>query len=110
MRVIGTFSLPRSSGPRVFSACALRGPEEDHTTGNKQHMIYVVLFIVYSFLLFFSSDFFFIKKHIKSVILSPKGLTSKSPFTRELPRSAYDIMLWPQAVMTHMSAIRMWVI
>jgi hypothetical protein len=72
MRVIGTFSLPRSSGPRVFSACALRGPEEDHTTGNKQRMIYLIVYSVYS--VFFCSFLlsFIIKKHIKSIILSPR--------------------------------------
>lgn len=55
MRVIGTFSLPRSSGPRVFSACALRGPEEPGKITrleNKQRMIYrVIAYSRFSFLL-----------------------------------------------------------
>ena len=78
MRVIGTFSLPRSSGPRVFSACALRGPEEDHTTGNKQRMIYLG-YCLYSLFLFFLIFYsfvhsFFTKEYIKNVILGPKGV------------------------------------
>lgn len=62
--------------PRVFSACALRGPEEDHTTRNKQRMIYFgILYSLLIFvLLFFCSFAPFIKKYIKNLYIKPQGM------------------------------------